>query len=185
MRRRALLATVGVASLAGCTAAGLPTLCSRPALRADRLEFETMQYASIGRWWSYPGAILATERSHAERFEPPEAIAARRDVDLDDEERAFIDATDFDESILVGVVVGTSGQSTDASVTHVVRDGGRVHCYVCIRRRGRTDDLSPQGRLIRVRESWDPDEVRVTFTNGRDSTETFDSDGTGEDIVRR
>ncbi|MXV62025.1 hypothetical protein GS429_08120 [Natronorubrum sp. JWXQ-INN-674] len=184
MRRRDLLATAGLASLAGCTAS-LPTLCSRPAFRTDRLEFETRRYSSVGRWWSYPGTILATEPAHTERFDPPEEFTAQRDVELESAERAFIDDTDFDESVLVGLVVGTSSQSTAARVTHVVREDHRVHCYVCIRRRGRTDDLAPQGRLIRTAESWNPDEVRVTVTDGNDATETFDSDGTGRDILER
>ncbi len=45
-----------------------------------------------------------------------------------------------------------------------------------------TDDWAPQPRLVRVDSAWEPEAVRVTFTNGQDSTETFDSDGTFEPV---
>lgn len=182
MNRRALLAALGTASLAGCS---LPALCARPSFRDDRLGFDTRQFASVGRWWHDQGAILATRPEHVDRFEPPPEVDEQFDAELEADERAFLEETDFDESIVVGLLVASSGQSSDASVTHVVRDDGRVHCYVCIRRKGRTDDLAPQGRLVRIGESWNPETVRVTFTDGRDSTETFDADGTGAEIAGR
>ena len=187
MRRRALLAAVGSTALAGCSSPVLPTICSRPSFGADRLEFESRDFSSVGRWWHHPGAILATEPDHVARFEPPDWIAEERGLELPADERAFVEETDFDEAIVVGVVVGSSGGSTDAFVTHAVAEGDRVHCYVCIRRRGWTDDLAPQGRLIRVRVpgTWTPETVRVTFTDGTDATDTFDSDGTRESVAGR
>lgn len=182
MNRRALLAALGTVPLAGCS---LPALCARPSFRDDRLEFEARSFSSVGQWWRDQGAILGTRPDHVDRFEPPEEVAAQIDAELSTDERAFVEETNFDESIVVGLLVASSGQSSDASVTHVVREDGRVHCYVCIRRKGRTDDLAPQGRLVRIGESWNPETVRVTFTDGRDSTETFDVDGTGAEIAGR
>ncbi|RQG94422.1 hypothetical protein [Natrarchaeobius chitinivorans] len=181
MRRRALLATVGTTTLAGC-AAGLPTICSRPSLRADRLEFETDRLRSISRWVGQEDAALATQPAHVSRFEPPEEFAAETDAELVDEDRAVLEETAFEEAFVVGIIVGSSGQSSDARVTHVVREDDRVHCYICIRRRGMTDDWAPQSRLVRVDSSWEPETVRVTFTNGQDGTQTFDSDGTFEPV---
>lgn len=187
MRRRALLAAVGSTALAGCSSPVLPTICSRPSFGADRLEFESRDFSSVGRWWRYPGAILATDPDHVARFEPPERVAEERSLEFPADERAFVAETDFDEAIVVGVVVGSSGQSSEAMVTHTVAEDDRIHCYVCIRRRGWTDDLAPQGRLIRVRVSdgWTPEAVRVTFTNGNDGTDTFESDGTRESVAGR
>ncbi|WP_124190419.1 hypothetical protein [Natrarchaeobius oligotrophus] len=176
MRRRALLAAVGTTTLAGC-AAGLPTTCSRPSFRADRLEYEALELQSLGGWIGRDRAILATEAEHVDRFEPPAEFAAEADVALSSDDRERIDETDFDEGFAVGVVVGSSSRSSDARVTHVVREDARVHCYVCIRRRGETDDWAPQARLVRVESDWDPETVRVTFTNGRDGTDVFDDDG--------
>ncbi|TYT61091.1 hypothetical protein [Natrialba swarupiae] len=181
VRRRTLLAAVGTTTLAGCTT-GLPTVCSRPSFRADRLEFETQRLRSISRWVQQEDAALATRPDHVERFEPPSEFAAETDAELADEDRTFLAETDFDEAFVVGIVVGSSGQSTDARVTHVVREDDRAHCYICIRRRGMTDDWAPQPRLVRVDSAWEPEAVRVTFTNGQDSTETFDSDGTFEPV---
>ena len=184
MRRRPLLAALGAAPLAGCSAL-LPASCAEPDSDATRLEFETRAFESVKRWWDSRGTILATRSAHVERFEPPEAVAERRDVALSADERRFLEETDFDESMVVGVLVGSSGESSEPDVTAVVREDRRVHCYVCIDRRGSTDDLAPYARLIRVREPRTPEGVRVTFTNGRESTETFDSDGTGTDIAER
>ncbi|ELY66404.1 hypothetical protein [Natronococcus jeotgali] len=182
MSRRGLLAALGTVPLAGCS---LPALCARPSFRDDRLEFETRQFSSVGRLWHDQGAILATRPEQLDRFEPPAEIAEQRDAALASDERAFLEETAFGESFVVDLLVASSGQSSDARVTHVVREGDRVHCYVCIRRKGRTDDLAPQGRLVRVAEPWDPEGVRVTFTDGRESTETFDVDGTGAEIAGR
>ncbi|RQG92715.1 hypothetical protein EA462_00320 [Natrarchaeobius halalkaliphilus] len=175
MRRRALLATAGTTTFAGCS---LPTRCSRPSLRADHLEFESEELGSLSRWIGRETAILATRPAHIDRFEPPERIASENDVELSADDRERLERTAFDESFAVGIVVGSSGQSTSARVTHVVRENERVHCYICIRRRGTTDDWAPQIRLVRVETSWKPESVRVTFTDGRDGTETFDTDGT-------
>ncbi len=183
-------------AVSGC--AGLPTLCSRPSFRADRLDFDTLEFSSVKRWYSYRGTVLATEAAHVERLEPPtpDDVETHRDeelssdgrrfyedIELTSAERAFIETTDFDDSILVGVLVGSASQSSDPRVTHVVREGRSVHCYVCIRRVGFDNVWAPQARLIRVRDSWSPETVRVTFTNGNRSTETFDSDGTGADLL--
>ncbi|AXR80365.1 hypothetical protein AArcMg_0342 [Natrarchaeobaculum sulfurireducens] len=185
MRRRTLLATAGSVGLAGCTTS-LPTLCSRPAFRADRLEFETIDFSSLSGWWLRPdGAVLVAAPDHVERLEPPEAVATALDLEVAEEERAFVDGTDLSASMLVGVIVTSAAGSTDARVTHVVRDGRTVHCYVCIRRRGMDDVGAHQARLIRVADRWATDDVRVTFTNGGDGTETFDSDGTGAAVRDR
>ena len=189
MRRRALLATAGLTALAGCSSPLLPGLCSRPSFSEDRLDFETHEFPSVEVWWQeYPrGALLAREPAHLERFEIPEQIAenlgdpAEYGADLSADELAFIEETDFDESILVGVIVAAASGSTSARVTHVVDEGERVHCYVCIRRRSGYSDANTQARLIRVHDSWSPEEVRVTYTYGNDSTETFESAGTGLD----
>ncbi|NGM71150.1 hypothetical protein G6M89_19440 [Natronolimnobius sp. AArcel1] len=186
MRRRALLATLGSTMLAGCTVSG-PAVCARPSFSADRLEFESRSFSTVGGWWSQPGAILATEPAHLERFEPPERIIEERGLDPDRpaDEQAFLEETDFDESIIVGLVVGSSGQSTEAAVTHTVAAEAAVQCYVCIRRQGLTDDLAPQARLVRIDRAsgWTPEEVHVTLTDGRDSTETTTSNGTRSAIA--
>lgn len=185
MRRRALLATAGSVGLAGCTTA-LPTLCSRPAFRADRLEFEAIDFPSLSGWWlERDGAILAADPDHVERLEPPEAAAGELDLEVPDDERAFVDETDLSTSMLVGILVTSAAGSTDARVTHVVREDRTVHCYVCIRRRGMDDVGANQARLIRVADRWTVDGVRVTFTNGGDGRETFDSDGTGAEVRDR
>ena len=188
MRRRALLATAGLTALAGCSSPVLPTTCSRPSFRADRLDFETHEFSSVNQWTTRQGAVLATDAAHVERFEPPEEIietvGERDHMDVEDilptpDERAFIENTDFEESILVGVIVLTVSQSMDARVTHVVNEGEYVHCYVCVNWRGTDNVGNPKYRLIRAHDSWTPETVRVTFTNGSASTETFESDGTG------
>lgn len=187
MRRRPLLAAVGSTALAGCSSPALPTLCSRPSFSADRLEFESRDFSGAGFWWAHREAILATEPAHLERFEPPERLAAERGLDpeLPADERSFLEETDFDAAFVVGVIVGSSGRSTEAMVTHAVAEGERVHCYVCIRRRGLTDDLALQPRLLRVSvpDGWTPEAVRVTFTDGNDSTRTFESDSAPDTVV--
>lgn len=187
MRRRALLATAGLTALAGCsTRPPLPTICSRPSFRADRLDFESREFQTLARWSTYrQGAILATEPTHTDRFEPHEETAELLygDLELSNGERAFIENTDFEESILVGIVVHTNTEGTDASVTHVVDEGESVHCYVCIRWRDRTHVQGSQAKLIRVHESLTPEKVRVTFTDGEVKTEQFESEPTREDLA--
>ena len=160
MRRRALLATTGTVALAGCTTT-LPVPCASPSLRADRLEFETTAFPSMTGWWNgFQGAILATEPAHRERFQPPDPAATERDLELGSEARTFIDETEFDESLLLAVLVTTAAGSTDPRVTHVVREGGIVHCYVCVRRRGMDDVGNHQAFLVRTADRWDADRVR-------------------------
>ena len=190
MRRRALLATAGLTALAGCTGLHVPTICSRPSSRADRLDFETHEFSSVNRWSPYEDAVLATEAAHVERFELPEDIVEvveeQDDMDVKDfrltsDERAFIENTDFEESILVGVRVLAPYRSTEPRVTHVVNEGESVHCYVCVNWRGPAGSGNWGSWLIRVHDSWTPEQVRVTFTNGSASTDTFESAGTGLD----
>lgn len=70
------------------------------------------------------------------------------------DEQAFLEETDFDESIIVGLVVGSSGQSTEAAVTHTVAAEAAVQCYVCIRGTGyRGPEISVNG-AVPVIDSW-------------------------------
>ena len=190
MRRRALLATAGLTALAGCAGLPVPTTCSRPSFRADRLDFETHEFSSVNQWSTHETGVLATEAAHVERFEPPENIVEDvaeldhidvEDIRLTPDERAFIEDTNFEESILVGVRVRTAYRSIEPRITHVVNEGEHVQCYVCVNWRGSMSTGLPKAWLIRVHHSWTPEKVRVTFTNGSVSTRTFESDGTGLD----
>lgn len=186
MRRRALLATAGLTALSGCTRPHLPTICSRPSFRADRLDFEAREFRTLARWSMYhPGAVLATKSEHLERFEPHKETAELlyENLQLTADERTFIEDTNFEESILVGVVVHTNTTNTDARVTHVVNGGEHVHCYVCIRWRDGTHVGGQQARLIRIHEPWSPEKVRVTFTDGEVRTEQFESEPTRVDLA--
>lgn len=199
MNRREVLAGAGsglVASFSGCTRlrSNVATICSRPITNLDHLEFETRMPTALGGWsrWvsatMWEGGILATAPEHLDRFTADEFYEAR-DVSESDpeafevaaEDRTFFEGTDFERAFVLGIAVASSGASSPARITHVVRDGTAVHAYVCIRRKGTQADWAPQFRLARVHSDWVPEGVRVTFTDGGgfDTPETFESDGQG------
>ena len=145
MNRRTVLAGAGLTLTAGTGVGCLSRPnCPDPDL-GEELSYEEREprdsaLINMGN----EGVILLTASDDVDRF-----VDENRPVG--DEDEQWIRATEFDEAIVVGVQVGSSGGSSDLKIRGVERESpGAVHVYSCIATRGMTDDWASYAKLLRI-----------------------------------
>lgn len=111
------------------------------------------------------GVVLVTDPGDADRLDAP----------ADHEQ--WVRDTDFDDLVVLGTQVGSSGDSSELRVLGVDReDRDTVHAYTCIHRQGGTDDWQAYARLLRVpRGETPPTTARLTHWEA-DEKQTFADD---------
>lgn len=162
MNRRSVLAAglslfpIGGGCVSRITIAGS---CPDPAIE-NELSYEEYDSGPLKDLWD--GAVLVTGIDEIDRFD---------EWLLNDVDRQWIAETDFTRNVVLGVQVGSSGESSDLEILGVERDGGTVHVYSCIAKPGRTDDWLAYTRLLRVTYEGDPpDSAVLTHWEGGEKT---------------
>jgi len=88
------------------------------------------------------GAFLVTKSADAAQFDSQY---------FKEGDEQWVKATDFDEAVVLGVQVGSSGESSPLRVLGVGRDSpDTIRAYTCIEQQGHTDDWAPYTKLLRV-----------------------------------
>ena len=169
MRRRTVLASAGTAAfLGGCLGNDDSEPndeddgCPDPDLD-DELVYSSHEPTRL--FESVDGGIvdvaLLTDPDDAERF----------DSDLDAEDESFVEGTYFDTDVVIGLQIGSSGESTAPVPLGVERDGGTIRAYTCIEESGSTEDLMMYALLLRVETGSNPVET-VEVVHHEDGSES-------------
>ena len=175
MKRRTVLltATCGLASTGvGCLSNDEPESgCPDTWIVEEEFEAElSYDEYDLERFHdSLHGIFLVTESDESDLFERgfwDEEL-------LTNEDREWIEETDFTENVILAIQVFSSSDSSDLKIYGVARTGindETFHAYSCISRPGRTDDLEPYARLLRVPHGGNPpDSVALTHVEGENS----------------
>jgi hypothetical protein len=105
----------------------------------------------------------------------PEEIDIYTDEDvLTDEDQQWMDETDFAESVILGLQVNSSIESSDLKIHGIDREEGQneetFRVYSCIAHPGETDDSTIYSRLLRVpHRGSPPDSAGLTHWEGDNS----------------
>ena len=168
MNRRSLLAVAalsvpplsgGCLSDLGTTLSNTSSGCQDPGL-SNELPYEMRDAGELKDLWD--GAVLVTDLDDIDRLD--ERV-------LGAEDETWIRETDFSADVVVGVQVGSSGQSSDIEILGVERDGETLSVYSCIEHRGMTDDWVAYTRLLRVAHDGEPPTaVVLTHREGGDES---------------
>ena len=168
MNRRSLLAvaalsvpplTAGCLSDLGTTLSNTASGCPDPGL-SNELDYEARESGELKDLWT--GAVLLRSPDEIDRLD--ERV-------LDAEDETWIRETDFSADVVVGVQVGSSGQSSDIEILGVERDGETLSVYSCIERPGMEDDWGAYTRLLRVAHDGEPP-TAVVLTHREGGEET-------------
>lgn len=155
MRRRrclGLLGGVGLAFSSGCLS-NIEHGCPAPDLE-NELEYEQRTASAV-----YPvgeeGVRIARDSADVDRFDSEylESIIAE-----------WARNTDFDQQVVLGIQVGSSGESSPLNILGVERENNEtVHACSCIEKKGATDDLGPYASVLRVPfEEQPPENATLT-----------------------
>lgn len=133
--------------------------CPDPELE-NELSYEVHESAGLRSHWE--GATLLTDAEEIDRFD---------EEWMSDDDRQWIKETEFSQSVVLGVQVGSSSRSSDIEVLGVERDGDALHAYTCISDPGGTDDWQAYSRLLRVPRGEEPPTAAVlTHWSGGEET---------------
>jgi hypothetical protein len=173
MNRRALLGSIGVLGATGVAGYGLLRRGSSgyPETPADATSLSYTVHRRIdghllGDDDFGAGIALVTEAAGLNQFRTEWQTA---------EDEAFIEATDFSTSFILGPQIVTSGDSTGIALVDVVQTpDGAVHSYSHVKSPSMQDDAFLRGFLVRVERA----DVPVTKAHHRHRGGNSDTDVT-------
>lgn len=142
MNRRqwlALLGGAGAINSTGCLSSGSEG-CPVPSLQ-NELEYEQRSPTAVFKTGD-EGIRLVSSSAEVDRFDSDY---------LESEIAQWARDSQFNEQVVLGIQVGSSGESSSLKVLGVEReDDGSIHAYSCIERKGATDDWVPNAGVLRV-----------------------------------
>ncbi|WP_227355894.1 hypothetical protein [Haladaptatus salinisoli] len=137
MKRRVFLSTTALTLSNGCLSL-LASDCPNPTLE-DELSYEKRDATSL---FIGEGAVLVTDRDETNRFNSRVFGGAAKQ---------WVKDTELDNKVVLGIQVGTSGESSPLQILGVERKNATTfNAYTCIAHPGQTNDWVPYAKLLRV-----------------------------------
>lgn len=156
MQRRqwlALLGGAGGANATGCLSS-IGHGCPAPNVQ-NELEYEQRTAT----------AVFATGDEGVRLVESSAEVDQLDSEYLESEVARWARNTQFEERVVLGIQIGSSGESTPLKVLGVEReDDGTIHAYSCIEQKGASDDWVPYASVLRVPFEEQPPE-KATLTH--------------------